>query len=111
MGDIDEYGGKSRFMKNMKNIIINSLMTAVFLAVCIIGAVQPFMEDDYGYYRQFHTQAFFQTISGMYMNWSGRILNLFVMKYSTLNDFFFYFSGAVNGLAFLATIFLIVTCT
>ncbi len=96
--------------KNIKNIIINGLLSVVFLMVCLIGALQPYMEDDYGYYRQFHTEPFFQTVSGMYMNWSGRMLNLFVMKFTTVNEFSFYLSGVINGIAFILTVYLIVTC-
>ncbi len=94
----------------MKNSFNNIFLIIIFIIVLSIGALQPRMADDYGYYDQFHEQHFFQILSNTYMNWSGRVLNLFIMKFSTYNDFFHYLSGALNGAAFLASIFIIIIC-
>ena len=65
------------------------------------------MADDFGDLKMFHSEHFLQILSGFYMNWSGRVLRLFLLLFSTCNDLTFYVSGALNGLAFLITVFLI----
>ena len=91
----------------MKNKIFNLILFILFILVIFIGVMQPRMADDFGDLKMFHSEHFLQILSGFYMNWSGRVLRLFLLLFSTCNDLTFYVSGALNGLAFLITVFLI----